>query len=133
MKYVCRRVLAGLVTMLMVSFLTFSAFSLISGDTATAMLGTTATPERLAALRAELGLDRPLPVRYGEWLRICLRGDLGISTSYRQPVQELLAPKIRLTLCLSLMSFLLITAVSIPLGVWSAGLRRLEGARTALN
>ena len=69
MKYVCRRVLAGLVTMLMVSFLTFSAFSLISGDTATAMLGTTATPERLAALRAELGLDRPLPVRYGEWLR----------------------------------------------------------------
>lgn len=133
MKYVCRRVLAGLVTMLMVSFLTFSAFSLISGDTATAMLGTTATPERLAALRAELGLDRPLPVRYGEWLRNCLRGDLGISTSYRQPVQELLAPKIRLTLCLSLMSFLLITAVSIPLGVWSAGRRRFEGARTALN
>ena len=71
MKYVCKRVLTGLATMLTVSFLTFAAFSLISGDTATTMLGTAATPERLEALRAELGLDRPLPVRYGEcfWLR----------------------------------------------------------------
>lgn len=133
MKYVCRRVLAGLATMLLVSFLTFAAFSLISGDTATAMLGTAATPERLAALRAELGLDRPLPVRYGEWLLGFFSGDLGVSTSYKQPVWELLAPKIRLTLWLSLVSFALITVVSIPLGLWSAGRRRFEGGRTALN
>ena len=133
MKYVCRRVLAGLATMLLVSFLTFAAFSLISGDTATAMLGTAATPERLAALRAELGLDRPLPVRYGEWLLGFFTGDLGVSTSYKQPVWELLAPKIRLTLWLSLVSFALITVVSIPLGLWSAGRRRFEGGRTALN
>ena len=133
MKYVCRRVLAGLATMLLVSFLTFAAFSLISGDTATAMLGTAATPERLAALRAELGLDRPLLVRYGEWLLGFFSGDLGVSTSYKQPVWELLAPKIRLTLWLSLVSFALITVVSIPLGLWSAGRRRFEGGRTALN
>ena len=133
MKYVCRRVLAGLATMLLVSFLTFAAFSLISGDTATAMLGTAATPERLAALRAELGLDRPLPVRHGEWLLGFFSGDLGVSTSYKQPVWELLAPKIRLTLWLSLVSFALITVVSIPLGLWSAGRRRFEGGRTALN
>ena len=133
MKYVCRRVLAGLATMLLVSFLTFAAFSLISGDTATAMLGTAATPERLAALRAELGLDRPLPVRYGEWLLGFFSGDLGVSTSYKQPVWELLAPKIRLTLWLSLVSFALITVVSIPLGLWSAGRRRFKGGRTALN
>jgi peptide/nickel transport system permease protein len=119
--------------MLLVSFLTFAAFSLISGDTATAMLGTAATPERLAALRAELGLDRPLPVRYGEWLLGFFSGDLGVSTSYKQPVWELLAPKIRLTLWLSLVSFALITVVSIPLGLWSAGRRRFEGGRTALN
>ena len=133
MKYLFKRVLTGVATMLTVSFLTFAAFSLISGDTATAMLGTTATPERLAALRAELGLDRPLPVRYGEWLLGFFSGDLGVSTSYKQPVREILAPKIRLTLWLSLVSFLLITAVSIPLGIWSAGRRRFEGARTALN
>ena len=133
MNYILKRVLTLLVTMLLVSFLTFLAFGLISGDTATAMLGTAATPERLAALRAELGLDRPLPVRYGEWLLGFFTGDLGISTSYKQPVWDILAPKFRLTLCLSLVSFLLITAVSIPLGVFTAGRRRLEGARTALN
>ena len=119
--------------MLMVSFLTFAAFSLISGDAAIAALGTSATPERLAALRAELGLDRPLLVRYGKWLLGFFTGDLGVSISYQQPVGELLAPKIRLTLWLSLVSFLLITAVSIPLGVLTAGRRRFEGTRTALN
>ena len=119
--------------MLMVSFLTFAAFSLISGDAAIAALGTSATPERLAALRAELGLDRPLLVRYGEWLLGFFTGNLGVSISYQQPVGELLAPKIRLTLWLSLVSFLLITAVSIPLGVLTAGRRRFEGTRTALN
>ena len=133
MKYALKRAAAGLATILIVSFLTFAAFSLISGDTATAMLGTSATPERLAALRAELGLDRPLLVRYGKWLLGFFTGDLGVSTSYKQPVWEILGAKFRLTLCLSLMSFVLITAVSIPLGLWSAGRRRFEGARTALN
>jgi peptide/nickel transport system permease protein len=133
MKYALKRAAAGLATILIVSFLTFAAFSLISGDTATAMLGTAATPERLAALRAELGLDRPLMVRYGEWLLGFFTGDLGVSSSYSQPVWDILAPKFRLTLCLSLLSFALITAVSIPLGLWSAGRQRFEGARTALN
>ena len=133
MKYALKRAAAGLATILIVSFLTFAAFSLISGDTATAMLGTSATPERLAALRAELGLDRPLMVRYGEWLLGFFTGDLGVSSSYSQPVWDILAPKFRLTLCLSLLSFALITAVSIPLGLWSAGRQRFEGARTALN
>ncbi len=133
MKYALKRAAAGLATILIVSFLTFAAFSLISGDTATAMLGTSATPERLAALRAELGLDRPLPVRYGEWLLGFFTGDLGVSTSYKQPVWEILGPKLRLTLCLSLMSFALITAASIPLGLLTAGRRRFEGTRTALN
>nr|WP_325182078.1 ABC transporter permease [uncultured Oscillibacter sp.] len=133
MKYALKRAAAGLATILIVSFLTFAAFSLISGDTATAMLGTSATPERLAALRAELGLDRPLMVRYGEWLLGFFTGDLGVSSSYSQPVWDILGPKFRLTLCLSFLSFALITAVSIPLGLWSAGRQRFEGARTALN
>ena len=133
MKYLFKRALTLLATMLIVSFLTFAAFSLISGDAATTKLGTSATPERLAALRAEMGLDRPLTVRYGEWLLGFFTGNLGVSSSYNQPVWEILGPKVRLTLCLSLMSFLLIAAVSIPLGIWSAGQSRGEGARTALN
>ena len=60
-------------------------------------------------------------------------GDLGISSSYSQPVWDILAPKVGLTLSLSLMSFLLITAVSIPLGLWSAGRTGGEGPRAAVN
>ena len=133
MNYALKKAAALLATMLTVSFLTFAAFDLISGDAATTMLGTSATPERLEALREELGLNRPLLVRYGDWLLGFFTGDLGVSTSYKQPVRDILPPKLRLTLCLSLMSFALITAASIPLGLWSSGRSRFQGARTALN
>lgn len=135
MRYAAKRVMMLLVTMVIVSLLAFVAFDLISGDPATAMLGTEATAERVAALREELGLGRPLPARYGEWLLGFFTGDLGISYSYRQPVWDLIAPKVAVTLCLSLLSFLLIVAASIPLGLWSARRTdgRLDGVRTAVN
>ena len=135
MKYAAKRVLMLLVTMVIVSFLTFLAFDLISGDPATAMLGTEATPEKVAALREQLGLDRPLLVRYGEWLLGFFTGNLGVSYSYRQPVWDLIAPKVLVTLCLSGLTFVLIVAVSIPLGLRSArssgGI--LDGVRTLVN
>ena len=93
MKYVCKRILMLLVTMVIVSFLAFAAFDLISGSPAEIMLGTQATPERVAELEAELGLDRPFAVRYLEWLAGFFTGDLGISYSYSQPVWELIAPR----------------------------------------
>ena len=124
-----------LVTMVIVSLLAFAAFDLISGSPAEIMLGTQATEERVAELEAELGLDRPFPVRYLSWLAGFFTGDLGTSYSYHQPVWELIAPKVGITLCLSLLSFLLIAAVSIPLGLWAA--RRsggpLDAAGTVLN
>lgn len=135
MKYAARRIAMLIVTMVIVSLLAFVAFDMISGDAATAMLGTEATPERIAALREELGLNRPLLVRYVEWLAGFVTGNLGVSYSYSLPVWELIAPKITVTLCLSLLSFLLIVAVSIPLGIRSA--RRsggvLDGLRTVFN
>lgn len=135
MKAVLRRIFMLLLTMILVSLFTFIAFELISGDTAAAILGTGSTPERLEALREELGLNRPLPVRYLEWLGGFFTGNLGVSAIYHQPVQELIAPKVQVTLCLSLLSFALITAVSIPLGLWSAGRAggALDGLRTAFN
>lgn len=135
MKYAAKRVLMLLVTMVIVSLLTFVAFDLISGDPATAMLGTEATAEKVAALREELGLDRPLLARYGEWLLGFFTGDLGTSYNYKQPVWDLIAPKVMVTLCLSVLSFLLITVVSIPLGLWSARRTggRLDGVRTSAN
>ena len=148
MKYALRRIAMLLLTMVIVSLLAFVAFDLISGDPATAMLGTQATEESVAALRAQLGLDQPLLLRYGRWLAGFFTGDLGTSYSYYQPVWDLIASKVALTLTLSLLSFLLmltltlsllsfllIVAVSVPLGVWSArsagGVR--DGVRTAVN
>lgn len=135
MKYAIRRIAMLLLTMVIVSLLAFVAFDLISGDPATAMLGTQATEESVAALRTELGLDRPLLLRYGEWLLGFFTGDLGTSYSYYQPVWELISSKVVLTLTLSLLSFFLIVAVSVPLGMWSSrhtgGVR--DGARTAVN
>ena len=135
MKYAAKRVLMLLLTMVIVSLLAFVAFDLISGDPATAMLGTEATPEKVAALREQLGLNRPLMVRYGEWLLGFFTGDLGVSYSYRQPVWDLIAPKVLVTLCLSGLTFVLIVAVSIPLGLRSArssgGI--LGGVRTLVN
>ena len=135
MKYAARRIAMLVITMVIVSLLAFVAFDMISGDAATAMLGTQATPEKVAALREQLGLNRPLMVRYVEWLTGFVTGDLGVSYSYSLPVWELIAPKILVTLCLSLMSFVLIVVVSIPMGVRSA--RRsggvLDGIHTTLN
>ncbi len=135
MNHVIKRLAMLLATMLLVSLLAFVAFDLISGDPATSMLGTEATPERVAALREELGLNRPLPVRYIEWLLGFFSGNLGVSYNYRQPVWQLIAPKILVTLVLSLLSFALIAVISIPLGVRSAGQagERFDGLRTAFN
>ena len=136
MKYAAKRIAMLLFTMVIVSLLAFVAFDVISGDPATAMLGTQATPERVAELRAELGLDRPLLVRYGEWLLGFFTGNLGTSYSYHQPVWELIAPKVGVTLCLSLLSFALIAVISVPLGVRSATRRSqgiLSGAETLFN
>lgn len=131
MKYAAKRVATLLITMVVVSFLAFSAFSIIPASPAEIMLGTQATPESVAALEAELGLNRPLLTRYGEWLFGFFTGDLGESYQYHQPVWELLAPKIFVTLFLSVLSFLLITAVSIPLGLYSAG--KAGGRRTTMR
>ena len=135
MKYALRRIAQFMLTMVIVSFLAFVAFDLIDGDPATALLGTEATEEALAALREDMGLNRPLPVRYGEWLLGFFTGNLGISYNYHQNVSELIAPKAAVTLLLSFVSFLLIVLVSIPLGLRSA--RRsgdaLEAMGSAVN
>ena len=132
MRYTARKILTLLVTMLVVSLLTFAAFDMISGDPAATLLGTQATPEKVEALRTEMGLNRPMLVRYGEWLAGFFTGNLGVSFQYRQPVQALLGPKMLVTLCLSLVSFVLIVVVSLPLGLLSAN-GKLDGLHTFLN
>lgn len=135
MKYAAKRLLLLLLTMVLVSLLCFAAFDLISGDPATAQLGMEATPEAVAALREEWGLNRPLLVRYADWVGGFFTGDLGQSYSYDVPVTALIAQKLPITLCMSLLSFLLILLTSIPLGLRAAGRApgKLDGAATVLN
>lgn len=134
-KYVLKRIGMLLVTMLFVSFLTFLAFELISGDPARNMLGTSAPSSQVEALRHEMGLDRPFFIRYVDWLTGFFSGNLGISYSYRQPVWDLIGSKLGVTLLLSLLSFLLIIIISIPTGVlsyqWTGG--GMEWISTGFN
>lgn len=119
LHYILKRLGLLLITMLLVSFLTFLAFELVSGDPAQTMLGTEATAEQLSALRHQMGLDQPFLIRYAHWLGGFFSGDLGISYSYRQPVWNLIGGKLELSMWLCLMSFVLISVISIPLGIFS--------------
>lgn len=114
-----------LITLLMVTVLAFAAFSIIPGDPTDTLLGLDATPEQIAALRAELDLDLPLWQRYWNWLSGFVTGNFGRSYNFDIPVAELLSARIAPTLTLAAMSFVLIVVISIPLGLLAA---RFEGS-----
>ena len=114
MRYTARKILTLLVTMLVVSLLTFAAFDMISGDPAATLLGTQATPEKVEALRTEMGLNRPMLVRYGEWLAGFFTGNLGVSFQYRQPVQKVLDTRRAAPLSAAAMETLAIIAYNQP-------------------
>lgn len=120
MKYWLKKTGTLIITLLLISFLAFFAFQVLSGDPATSMLGTSATPERLAALREEMGLNDPVLLRYVRWLADFVRGDFGISYSYHIPVSEMMHAKIPITLTLTLMAGILILLLAIPIGIYSA-------------
>lgn len=120
MKYVVRKILTTILTLFAVTFFVFLSFHVISGDPASSMLGTEATPQKVAALREELGLNDPVLVQYGRWAAGLLHGDMGTSYSYRMPVTGMVANKIPVTITLTLMAFVLMVVISIPLGIYTA-------------
>ncbi len=132
MKYVIKKSFALIITLFIVSFLAFWAFSVIPGDPTTRLLGTEATPEAAAALRAQMGLDLPLLQRYGTWLTSFLKGNFGTSYTYSMPVADMLADKLPVTALLVLLSFLITAALSLPLGVLAGSLRTQAGDRLFL-
>ncbi len=120
MKYVIKKLLTTFITLFAVSALVFFSFSVIPGNPAVAKLGTEATKEKVEALTHEMGLDRPLPVRYGEWVSGLFKGDLGKSYSYNTSVTALLSEKIGTTLLLSFLAIGLTILLAFPIGVYSA-------------
>jgi len=120
MKHIAKKAVAMFVTLLLISMLAFLAFEIIPGDPTTKLLGTEWTPEAAEALRAQLGLDAPLHLRYLRWLGGFFGGDFGTSFSYNVPVRELLQGKLGVTACLSLLAFVMVIVISIPIALWTA-------------
>jgi peptide/nickel transport system permease protein len=122
--FMFRRLTALMVTLFVASLLIFLLLEILPGDPAAVILGVGAQEDTLRALRAELGLDLPAPVRYLNWLGEVLQGDLGRSYTYDTPVQELLLNRVELSLPLALLAILLSTGIAIPLGVFAASRHR---------
>ena len=135
MKYILKKTCALIITLFIVSLLAFLAFQIIPGDPTTQLLGTEATEEARQELRQELGLDRPVLLRYFDWLGGFVRGDMGESYSYRMPVSEMLSDKLPVTALLTLLSFAFTIVLSIPLGIWAGSTksRIMDLSITALD
>ncbi|MDW6023567.1 ABC transporter permease [Mesorhizobium sp. BAC0120] len=127
--YLVGRVLGGLITLFCVSALAFFATALAPGNPAAVLLGNLATPERIAVVTHEMGLDKPLPVRYGIWLQQTLKGNLGTSNLSFKPVNELLAAALPPTLELAILSLALAIVIAIPMGLLLAEKRDRWWAR----
>lgn len=122
-RLIAQRVGWGIVTLWLVSVLVFAGTELLPGDVAAAILGQNATPESLAKLRAELGLDTPALARYFDWLFGFLHGDLGMSLTNRQPVADLLWPRFGNTMALAAYAAVIAVPLAVSLGILSAALK----------
>ncbi|MCR3722967.1 MULTISPECIES: ABC transporter permease [Prauserella salsuginis group] len=122
-RLILRRLAISVAVLWLVTLLVFVATLLLPGDPARAILGQQATPERIAALNDQLGLDAPVWQRYLDWLGGVVTGDLGTSAASQGPVTELLGGRIGASLVLLVGAAVISTVLGLALGTWSA-LRR---------
>jgi peptide/nickel transport system permease protein len=119
-RYILFRAAASVPVLIGITIIVFVILSLIPGDPATAILGSYATPENVARLNSQLGLDRPLVQRYFIWLGNLLQGDLGRSFSLNRPVIDEILERFNATLILSGLAFVMCSVLGILAGVISA-------------
>ena len=117
---IARRIALGLVTLFVVSLIVFAGTEVLPGDVAQAVLGQGATPETLAAYRAEMNLDRPAHERYFEWFFGLFTGDLGNSLATQRPVSEIIGPRLPKTLLLGGLAALIAVPLAVGLGLTCA-------------
>lgn len=122
-EFLVRRLVGLAVTLTVVSIVVFLVMNVLPGDPAAVMLGTSASEDTLKALRAALGLDRPLVERWATWFLGLFRGDLGVSHTYGVPVAGLIAERLTVTLPLAFGAIALSIAIAVPLGVVAAARR----------
>ena len=117
---IVRRLALGLLTLFIVSLFISLGLDFLPGDLATEILGQTATPETVAALRAQLGLDRPLHVRYVEWITGMFQGDMGVSLSNGRDIAELIGGRLAKTLFLASIAAIVSVPLAVTLGILAA-------------
>ncbi|MQY02561.1 ABC transporter permease [Actinomadura macrotermitis] len=123
LNFVARRLAAGAVLLFVISFLSYLLLSVPHLDVGRQLLGSGAAQDLVDAKNAELGLDRPVPARYADWLAHAVRGDLGTSWFTGEDVRQAVGTRLPVTASLMIGVLLVTAAVSLLLGVW-AGVRR---------
>jgi peptide/nickel transport system permease protein len=119
-RMIGQRLLLGVLTLFIISVVIFGATELLPGDLARELLGQSATEETLAALREQLGLNDPAPLRYWNWLAGVLQGDFGMSMATQKPISELVGARLGNTLFLALYAAALAVPFALLLGVLAA-------------
>ena len=119
-RYIARRILFIIPVALLVSFMTFMIIHIIPGDPARLLLGEFATPQSLAALRQQLGLDKPLIEQFVIWLWQLFHGNLGQSIQLQQPVLDAITQRLPITVELGVCSLIFSLVIAFPLGIYSA-------------
>ena len=123
-QYITKKVLLYFPTLLLITVLVFLLMRVIPGDPAIQLLAAggdaSYTEEELAKKRAELGIDRSLPVQYVDWIWGMLRGDLGLALYYQRPVVEELSPRIPITFEIAILAMIISVVLAVPLGIVSA-------------
>ena len=123
LSFVLRRLLLLIPTLLFICIVVFILVHLLPGDPASAMLGDRATTADVARINHQLGFDQPLPVQFLLYLRNLLQGDMGISILLRQPVTEVIAQRLPVTILLTMMAAIFALILAVPLA-FVAALRR---------
>jgi peptide/nickel transport system permease protein len=120
LKLLIQRIALAVLSLLVVSVIVFAITAVLPGDAAQEQLGQDATPAALAALRAQMGLDVPAPIRYVHWLGGLLRGDLGVSSTAQLPVTQLIGSRLPNSLLLAAVTALFSVPIALTLGVSAA-------------
>ncbi|MDP1839738.1 MAG: ABC transporter permease [Reyranella sp.] len=119
MHWLARQLLRLVIVLFCVTLLTYFIVNILPGDVAIVILGSLATPQDIAGLRADLGLDRPMLVRYFDWLGSALSGDLGRSYRNGEPVAQAIADRLPVSLQLMVMAQILALGIAIPVALLS--------------
>ena len=118
--FLLKRFATFLATLMVASLVVFSILELLPGNAAEVILGDTATPESVAAMKTKLGLDRPATQRYTEWVSGLVQGRTANSISYDTPTSELITERLRVTVPLAIMSMSLSVVLALSLGIYAA-------------